>query len=295
MSDRVMSGKTVVVTGGTSGLGGEASRQLAALGASVVVVGRDATKGEQFVRDLRQRTQDSQVSFVKADLASLASVRSLSNQLKSKLPRLDVLINNAGGAFYKRAETSEGLELTLALNLLSPFLLTQELTPLLKASAPARVVNVVTKLFDNTKLDLDDLQSRRKYSSFRVYGGAKLGLMAVTYEQARRLKDQGITVNCVHPGVIPETNFGSDMPGLARAMGPFFAWLFGMKVTLEEGGAQAVYAASAPELKDVTGQYLIKHKPAKSPPLSYDLDFTRRLWAACEELTRRGGGAQAVA
>lgn len=281
-----LDGKIAVVTGGSSGIGGEISRQLAALGATVIAVGRSAEKGRAFVTALRQATGNQSVDFIATDLFSQSSVRTLAQELQRRYPRIDILVNNVGGGFFKRELTSEGIEKTLALNLLTPFLLTQLLIPQLRQAKGARIINVATKLADNTRIDFDDLQAERKYSMFSSYGRVKLGLMLFTAELSRRLEGTGVTVASFHPGVVPETDFGTGMPKVMRVMGPFFAKLMGMKVTLEQAADTAVHLAAQPSLEAPSGTYYIKRRPADPPKQARDPEAARLLWDACEALTR---------
>ncbi|HEY8206202.1 MAG TPA: SDR family NAD(P)-dependent oxidoreductase [Myxococcaceae bacterium] len=281
-----LDGKIAVVTGGSSGIGGEISRQLAALGATVVTVGRSQEKGLAFTAGLRGATGNKTHDFLASDMSSQTAVRSLAQELQRRYPRIDILVNNVGGAFFKRGVTVDGMEQTLALNLLTPFLLTQLLLPTLKQTRGAKVINVATKLTDGTKIDFDDLQAERKYSAFGTYGRAKLGLMLFSVELARRLEGSGVQVAYVHPGVAPETDFGVGMPKMIRALSPFITKLMGIHVTLEQAGDTAVHLAARPALEGPNGSYFIRRKLADPPPQVRDAEVAKRLWDACESLTR---------
>ena len=199
-------------------------------------------------------------------------------------------MNNAGGAFWRRAVTCEGIEKTLALNLLAPFLFTELILPTLKRSAPARIVNIATRVRAAARVHFDDLQSKRKYSPIAAYVSAKVGLMLFTYELAHRLEATGVTANCVHPGVVPDTNIGSDMPALWKTVGPLLTTLLRVRVSLPEAADTAVYLASSDEVAPVTGKYFIKRKPTSSPRQTYDPEAALQLWNACEALTRSRSG-----
>lgn len=278
-------GKTAVVTGGTSGIGGEIARQLAAEGATVVVVGRNAEKGRAFAEALRGKTGNAAIHFMEADLLSQASVRALATSLLRRFERLDILVNNAGGAFFKRGVTADGIEKTLALNVLTPYLLTNLLAPALQRSGSGRVINVATKLRAGEQLRFDDLQSERGYGAISVYGRAKLALMMLTAELSRRLSPSGIRVNSYHPGVVPETDFGTDMPRIFRVLGPFVAKMIGVKVSLEQAADTALYLAAEPEVAFETGKYFIRRELAAPPLQARDAEAARRLWDACAALT----------
>lgn len=281
-----LDGKIAVVTGGSSGIGGEISRQLASLGATVVAVGRNQEKGLAFAAGLREATGNKSIDFIAADLFSQTAVRSLAQELQRRYPRIDLLVNNVGGAFFKRGLTAEGVEQTFALNVLTPFLLTQLLLPSLKQSKGAKIVNVATKLTDGTKIAFDDLQNEKKYSAFGSYARAKLGLMLISAELGRRLEGTDVQVAYVHPGVAPETDFGVGMPKLIRALSPFVTKLIGVHVTLEQAADTAVHLAAQPKHEGPNGSYYIRRKLADPPPQVRDAEVAKRLWDACEALTR---------
>ncbi|HYV49447.1 MAG TPA: SDR family NAD(P)-dependent oxidoreductase [Myxococcaceae bacterium] len=280
-----LDGKIAVVTGGSSGIGGEISRQLAALGATVVAVGRNQEKGLAFAADLRAATGNKSIDFIAADLFSQTAVRSLAQELQRRYPRIDLLVNNVGGAFFKRGVTADGVEQTFALNVLTPFLLTQLLLPTLKQTRGAKIINIATKLTDGTKIDFDDLQGEKKYSSFGTYGRAKLGLMLISAELGRRLEGTGVQVAYLHPGVAPETDFGVGMPRVMRALSPIITKLMGIHVTLEQAGDTAVHLATQPKHEGPNGSYYIRRKLADPPPQVRDAEVAKRLWDACESLT----------
>ncbi len=287
---KTLDSKVCVVTGGTAGIGREIARQLALEGAQVVLVGREPTKGAAVASELSTETK-AKVEFVQADLLSKKSIDELGRRLATALPRIDVLINNAGGAFWERGVTSDGIERSLALNLLAPFQLTNALLPLLERSAPARVINVATKPRKGDLVDLGDLQSEKKYDCFGAYGRAKTGLIMMTYEFARRLEGRGITVNCLHPGVVTETNFSQALPAMMRLLGPVFARVSGMRASLADAADTAVYLATAPELASTSGKYFVRHQPVDSLPQTYEAATAAKLWASCESLLARGQAA----
>jgi NAD(P)-dependent dehydrogenase (short-subunit alcohol dehydrogenase family) len=218
-----MGGKVALVTGGTSGIGKATATALAAMGADVVVVGRDPERGERAVAEIRAQT-GGRVDLALANLASQAEVRNLAEEFRRRYDRLDVLVNNAGLVQSTRTETPDGLETTFATNHLAPFLLTNLLQDLLEKSAPSRVVTVSSEAERWGNIDFDDLQSKKKYRGFPVYGMTKLANIMFTYELAERLKGTGVTATCMHPGAV-NTRFGTNNSGpmtvLFRAFKPF--------------------------------------------------------------------------
>ena len=274
-----MEGEVVLITGGTSGIGKAAATALAALGAEVVVTGRNKERGEAAVGEIRRRSGSEKISLMLADLAVQAEVRGLAEGFKERHERLDVLVNNAGLIQSKRTETPDGIELTLAVNHLAPFLLTNLLLDALKGSAPSRIITVSSEARRGAEIDFDHLQSRR-YRAFPVYGMTKLANILFTYELAERLEGTGVVANCVHPGGV-NTNFGNNNRSLGilvfRALKPFMR-------TPEQGADTIVYLASSPEAGGMSGRYLTDRREV-SPAPPRDKELQNRLWEASEELT----------
>ena len=288
-----MQGKTVVVTGGNSGIGLETAEALAGMGARVIVTARNADKGRAAVAGIVQRLGGhAQVQLVVFDLADLSSVRRGADEILVQAPRLDVLVNNAGVVLSERHETVDGYEATFAINHLGPFLLTNLLLDRLRDSAPSRIVNVASTAHNTARkgIPFDDLQSRRRYRGMRVYGESKLANILFTLELARRLEGTGVTANALHPGTV-RTGYGAD--GDARG---FLA--FGIKIekpfflSPAKGARTSIYLASSPDVQDVTGQYFDKCKPAKSRRWAQDAEAAQRLWQVSEDLVGLGAPAQ---
>ena len=275
-----MSGKVILITGGTSGIGKATANALAAMGARVVVIGRDEERGERAVEEIRRDT-GSEVSLMLADLAVQADIRRLAEEFRERHDRLDVLVNNAGLVQSKRIETPDGIETQLAINHLAPFLLTNLLLDLLKASAPSRIVTVSSDAHRWAKLDLDDLQSRKRYRGMQVYGTTKLANILFTRELAERLEGTGVTANVMHPGGV-NTNFGNNQRGpmslLFRAFKPFMR-------TPEQGADTLIYLAWSPEVEGMTGKYVADRKMKVASDAAYDETLQKKLWEASEELT----------
>ena len=279
-----MSEKICVVTGANSGIGKETALGLARMGARVVMVCRNAEKGKTALEEIRRESGSSQVDLLMADMSSQASVRAVAEQIQQKYPRLDVLVNNAGGAAPARTLSADGIEMTLATNHLGAALLTLLLLDLLKASAPSRIINVSSEAQRRARLDMNDLQfERRKYRGFAAYGQSKLLMNAFTFELARRLAGTGVTANCLHPGVV-ETNIWSANPPplIARliiaAVKPFM-------LNSKQGAAVSLYLATSPEVAQVSGEYFVKSKPARSSPLSRDPKLMAEVWLCTERMT----------
>src|SRR5438477_6319532 len=208
-----MQGKTCMVTGANSGIGKATALALAQMGATVVMVCRNRARGEQARSEIITKSRNNAVDLLQADLSSQQSIRQLVENFRHHYPHLHVLINNAGASFPGRRETVDGLEMTLAVNYLAPFLLTHLLLNVLKANAPARIVNVSSNSHEAGYIKLDDLQAEH-YRSMRVYGQSKLAVVLFTYELSRRLQGTGVTANCLHPGFVA-TNFGQRDVGPA--------------------------------------------------------------------------------
>jgi len=280
-----MQGKTVVVTGGNSGIGYETAAALAAMGARVVLTARNADKGRSAVASITQRLGgDAQVQLVVFDLADLSSVRRGAAEILEQAPRLDVLVNNAGLVLSQRIETADGLEATLATNHLGPFLLTNLLLDRIRSSSPARIVNVASTAHSAARkgMPFDDLQSEKRYATMRVYGQSKLANILFTRELAHRLAGTGVSANSLHPGTV-RTGYGAD--GDARGL-----LAFGIKISSPfflspaKGARTSIFLASAPEVAEVSGEYFVKCKPKQPKRWARDDDAARRLWQVSEEL-----------
>ncbi len=284
---QTMQGKICLITGATSGIGKETAFGLARLGARVVIVGRDPDRTRAAADWIRRETGSEHVSFLLADLSSQAEVRRLAREFRDRHSRLDVLVNNAGGIFARRETTVDGFERTWALNHLAYFLLIQELLDLLKASAPARIVNVASTMHRGGVIDFGDLQGDKSYGGIRAYSQSKLANVLFTYALARRLKGTGVTANCLHPGGVA-TGFGQNTLGalklLMRLARPFL-------ISAEEGAATSIYLASSPDVEGASGRYFAKCKPARSSAASHDEALQERLWALSLRQIGQGGAA----
>src|SRR5664280_2529190 len=262
---RPMAGKTVLVTGGTGGIGRATAMGLAAMGARLGITGRDRGRTEEAAREIRA-VGAGQVDLFVADLSSQLEVRRLADEVLQTYPRLDVLVNNVGGYWNTRHVTADGLERTFALNHLTPFLLTNLLLDRLTQSAPARVVTVASNAHTTGQIDFDDLQGERSYSGSRAYSQSKLANVLFTYELARRLAASAVTANALHPGVV-STSFGAEDPGVVQRL--FVPFVRPFLKAPEQGAATSIHLASSPGLEQETGRYFANSKPKRSSKRSY--------------------------
>ncbi len=279
-----MDGKTCLVTGATSGIGRVAAEELARLGATVIVVGRDRDRSEATVDRIKRATGNASVGFILADLSSQREVRTLAEEFLSRHRRLDVLVNNVGAIVLRRKRSVDGIEMTLALNHLSYFLLTNLLLDVLRSSAPARIVNVSSAAHESARLDFDDLESRRRYGGYKAYSRSKLANVLFTYELARRLDGTGVTANAVHPGLVATRLAANN--GLPGVLVNLLIRVGGMSPL--KGARTVVYLAASPEVDGVSGRYFVNERPVPSSEASRDTDDARRLWEISAEMTGLG-------
>ena len=280
MSDgSAMAGRIVVVTGGTSGIGRAAAREIGRQGATVALVARDRARAEETAAEVTKGGAPARI-FV-ADLGVQAEVRRVAAELRDALPRIDVLLNNAGVVNLRYGTTGDGIETTLAVNHLAYFMLTLLLLDSLRAAPAPRIVNVASEAHRWGRLDFDDLGNAKRYRAMRVYGQSKLCNILFTYELARRLRGAPTTANCLHPGAVATRlgqNNGRIATALTKMLGPFFR-------TPEQGADTAVYLATSPQVAGASGQYFANRRAIRSSAISYDERVQRRLWEESERLT----------
>ncbi len=270
------------MTGATSGIGREIARQLAALGATVVLVGRGEERAARSAQEVAATRPGARVEPLGVrDLADRAEMRRVAETVLARYPRIDLLVNNAGGIFAPRQETSDGVERTFALNVLAPFVLMERLGGRLRSSGAGRVVNVTSAAHRGQHVDFDDLEMRNGYRPYRAYGRSKLELLMLTREFARRWGAAGPAVLGVHPGVV-RSGFGQNN-------GRASAWAFRLAFHLvgrseAAGAATAVFAATDPALADRSGSYVVGRAVRPGSPASRDPDTARRLYDACARL-----------
>jgi NAD(P)-dependent dehydrogenase (short-subunit alcohol dehydrogenase family) len=281
-----MAGKTCVVTGATSGIGLETAAGLASQGALVVMVARSLTRGIDAIDKIVARgAHRSNVDLLLADLFVQDDIRKVAAKINDFYPRVDVLVNNAGLLIGKRSLTPDGIESTFALNHLGYFLLTNLLLDKIKASAPARIVNVSSEAHWAARWDWDNLQGERKWGQFRAYANSKLANLLFTYELARRLEGTGVTVNAVHPGLV-RSGFGRTGSPALRVLVKLGS---PMMISSKRGADSVLWAASAQEPAGATGKYYIRRRESNSSLLSRDRTAQRRLWEISERLTGLSG------
>jgi NAD(P)-dependent dehydrogenase (short-subunit alcohol dehydrogenase family) len=270
-----MRGKVCVITGATSGIGLVAAERLAAMGARLVMVGRDKARGEAAVARIKQRAPGAELRIHYADLSRLVEMNHLAAEIAAIESRIDVLLNNAGAMFAARSVTEDGLERTFAVNHMAYFVLANRLKERLVAAAPARIVNTASDAHRGNTLDFDDLQSARRYRALTAYGRSKLANILFTRELARRLAGTGVTVNCLHPGFVA-TRIADNNGGIFRLGVGIAKSLFALSP--EKGAETMVHLASSPEVAGVTGGYFAKSRPATPTAAAQDDAAARRLW-----------------
>jgi len=275
--------KVCLVTGATAGIGKVTAQALAEQGAKVIIVSRSKEKCSSTVSELKQTTGNKDIEFIASDLSSQKEIYNLAQEFKKKFSHLDILVNNAGAVFTSKELSPDGIEMTLALNHLNYFLLTNLLIDLLKASLAARVVNVSSMAHERGQINFDDLQGERRYSGWGAYCQSKLANVLFTYELARRFVGTKITANALHPGVVG-TNFGANNKGIMALFVRLYLKLF--SISDKEGAETSIYLASSPEVENITGQYFVKKKPRISAPISHDKSIALRLWQVSMDLTK---------
>lgn len=276
-----MQDKTCLVTGATAGIGFVTARELARAGARVLIVARSPEKGAETVRRIAEETGARTVEALTADLSSQADIRALAREVKGRAERLDVLINNAGVILLDRSESVDGIEMTLAVNHLAYFLLTNLLLDHMKAGSPARIINVASNAHRGGKINFNDLGGREHYSGWRAYQQSKLANILFTRELAKALTGSGVTANALHPGYVNTQIFRE--PGLKGQIMRMAAGLFA--ISPERGAETTLYLATSPEVQGESGEYYARCKPASISREARNEANARRLWQFSEDLT----------
>ena len=280
-----MNGRTCLITGATDGIGKEAAIELAKKGCNLILIGRNKKKGEKVVKQIR-KVADSYVDidYFTADLMLMKEVSRVSDEVSRKYPKIDVLLNNVGAYFAFRGLTKEGFERTFALNHLGYFLMTKKLLPLVEKSNYKRIVNVSSSAHYGIDFEFDNLNGEKKYSGFDVYKKSKLANVMFTYELAKRVKDKGITANCLHPGFV-STNFGKNNNFLWRNVIRVAMWLTAINV--KDGAKTSIHLACSDEVKDITGRFFANCEVKRGSSKAKNEEHNRRLWDISEDYVKK--------
>ena len=283
--NHLMQGKICLITGGSDGIGYAASRELARMGARVVIVGRNSAKTEAAVQQIIADTDNPEVEYLLADLSSQRDVRRVAAEAIELLPHLDVLLNNAGAIFLSNRLSAEGIEMTFALNHLSYFLLTSLMLEHLRKAPRARIINISSLAHESPgEFRLEGLPKPSSNRGYPAYKRSKLCNILFTYELARRLDGENVTVNALHPGLV-RTNIARNNGLLGRVVN-FFIGIRG--ITPDNGAETPVYLAVSPEVESVTGKFFVDCRPVPSSGMSYDAQLAARLWDISTSLTNAG-------
>ena len=280
-----MNGRTCLITGATDGIGKEAAIELAKKGCNLILIGRNKKKGEKVVKQIR-KVADSYVDidYFTADLMLMKEVSRVSDEVSRKYPKIDVLLNNVGAYFAFRGLTKEGFERTFALNHLGYFLMTKKLLPLVEKSNYKRIVNVSSSAHYGIDFEFDNLNGEKKYSGFDVYKKSKLANVMFTYELAKRVKDKGITANCLHPGFV-STNFGKNNNFLWRNVIRVAMWLTAINV--KDGAKTSIHLACSDEVKDITGRFFANCEVKRGSSKAKNEEHNQRLWDISEDYVKK--------
>ena len=281
-----MTGKICLVTGSTNGIGKSTAIELARMGATVVIIGRDAQKTSEVVKEIRAASGNPNVDSLVADLSSQQEVRRLAHQFKNKYSQLHVLLNNAGAVFMQRQLSVDGIEMTFALNHLASFLLTDLFLDTIQASAPARIINVSSDAHASGKIEFDNLQGEQNFRP-SAYDNSKLANILFTLELARRLEGTGVTVNALHPGFVA-TGFAKNNGKVIAALVSVFAPLVARSPV--KGAETSIYLASSPNVEGMTGKYFYDSQVISAAPQATDMVLARKLWDASTEMILRADG-----
>ena len=270
--------KTIIITGSNSGIGKEAALNLAKSGHRILMLCRDSEKSKQVHQDIVAQTGNENVLLIPVDVSDPSSVRAAVDQIKSKYPKIDVLVNNAGVYKVKREETSNGVEMTFAVNFLGTFMISQLLLENLQASGNGRIVNVVSELYKSGSINFDNLMLKTGYKAGDAYANSKMAAVLYTVELAKRMKEKGITVNALHPGVLATNSFRDYPKFVVKLLNMFLE-------NPEKGGERIAYLATSDEVKDTTGKYFYKNEEREIDISNQANGTTEKLWQIAQELT----------
>jgi NAD(P)-dependent dehydrogenase (short-subunit alcohol dehydrogenase family) len=278
----MMDGKICMLTGGTSGIGFYTAQEIARMGGTVIIIGRNQAKCDNAVKMIQVESGNPSGEYLLADLSSQAQIRSAAAEFNKKYDHLDVLVNNAGGVSLRRKLSVDGIELTFAVNHLAYFLLTNLLSEALKNSPSARVVNVSSGSHYSEQLDFDNLQLAKSYNVYRAYGWSKLANVLFSYELARLMAGTHVTSNALSPGMVATDIWKKVSPWLTPFITPVIQRIGQPPL---DGAQTSIYLATSPEVEGVTGKYFADCKQVRSSTYSYDLGAAKRLWKVSAQLT----------
>ena len=280
-----MNGRTCLITGATDGIGKEAAIELAKKGCNLILIGRNKEKGEKVVEQIRKIAESYvDIDYFTADLMLMKEVSRVADEVSRKYPKIDILLNNVGAYFAFREVTEEGFERTFALNHLGYFLMTKKLLPLIEKSNYKRIVNVSSSAHYGIDFEFDNLNGEKKYSGFDIYKKSKLANVMFTYELAKRVKDKGITANCLHPGFV-STNFGKNNNFLWRNVIRVAMWLTAINV--KDGAKTSIHLACSDEVKDITGRFFANCQVKKGSSKAKNDEHNRKLWDISEDYVKK--------
>ena len=279
-----MNGRTCLITGATDGIGKEAAIELAKKGCNLILIGRSKEKGEKVVEQIRKVAESHvDIDYFTADLMLMKEVSRVADEVSRKYPRIDILLNNVGAYFAFRDVTEEGFERTFALNHLGYFLMTKKLLPLVEKSDYKRIVNVSSSAHYGIDFEFDNMNGEKKYSGFDVYKKSKLANVMFTYELAKRVKDKGITANCLHPGFV-STNFGKNNNFLWRNVIRMAMML--TAISVKDGAKTSIHLACSDKVKDITGRFFANCEVKKGSSKAKNEEHNQKLWDLSEEFVK---------
>ena len=279
-----MNGRTCLITGATDGIGKEAAIELAKKGCNLILIGRNKEKGEKVVEEIRKVAENHvDIDYFVADLMLMKEVSRVADEVSRKYPKIDVLLNNVGAYFAFRDVTEEGFERTFALNHLGYFLMTKKLLPLVEKSDYKRIVNVSSSAHYGIDFEFDNMNGEKKYSGFDVYKKSKLANVMFTYELAKRVKDKGITANCLHPGFV-STNFGKNNNFLWRNVIRMAMML--TAISVKDGAKTSIHLACSDKVKDITGRFFANCEVKKGSSKAKNEEHNQKLWELSEEFVK---------
>jgi len=274
----ILKGKTCLITGATSGIGKQTAISLAKLGATIAFTAIDEAEGKSTRKEIIDLSGSQEVEFLICDLASFDSIKNCCSAFLKKYDALHILINNAAVLEMKRLLSKDGIEKTLAVNYLAPFLMTKLLIGALKESAPSRIINLTSGSHKVAKIDFNNIEMNHNYSGIKAYAQSKLAMILFTHKMAKKLSGTDVVINCVHPGRV-RTN-------LIHQLNPLFKFIVELfMVNSLKGAETTVYVASSDNVAAVSGKYFYNKRVKKSSSHSYDVNIANKLWEVSEVYT----------